>query len=151
MSKGINLPNGTYLVPWENFLAALRAEEGASRFDLDAMHRMVCLKHRPNVGMYFSSGHGLERPRYEPIRHGLTLQIYIPYPRAKITEVRLDGHPIPRSPSDGYGIYHNPGTVVEVALPPGKAQHLHILTVLFGGGLTRKQGFAKEDWKIEER
>ena len=120
-----------------------------SRFDLDAMHRMVCTKHRPNVGLYFSSGHGLGQPTYEPLRHGLTLQIYIPYPNAKITEIRLDGYPIHRSPTEGYGIYHSPGTVVEAAIPPGKAQHLHILTVLFDGGVERKQGFAREDWQIK--
>ena len=148
-SKGINLPNGTYLVPWENFLAALREEEDASRFDLDAMHRMVCTKHRANVGMYFSSGHGVEQSRYDTVHHGLTLQIYIPYPNAKITEIRLDGHPIPRSPVEGYGTYHNPGTTVEAAIPPGKAHHLHVLTVLFEGGLKRKQGFAEKDWRVE--
>ena len=148
-SKGINLPNGTFLVPWENFLAALRDEEDASRFDLDAMHRMVCLKHRPSTGMYFSSGHGLAQSTYEPVRHGLTLQIYIPYPDANVTEIRLDGHPLPRSPIEGYGIYHSPGTAVEAALPPGSTRHLHVLTVLFEGGLERKQGFAEEDWRIE--
>ena len=148
MSKGIHLPGGAYLVPWLNFVAALRKEEAAAHFDLEAAHRMVCERHKPSVGMYFSMGQGAPARQDDVIRHGLALQVYLPFPQATIKEIRLDGHPIGESPTDGYTVYHNPGTAVEVSIPPGKVRPLHILTLLYDGGLKRREGFAREDWKL---
>lgn len=149
MSRGIHLPNGAHLVPWDKFIEGLRAEPDAARFDIEPMHRMVCERHRASVGMYYRMAQGRVQPNDAAGRHGLALQIYMPFPDAEVTEIRLDGHPLAESPTDGYVVYHNPGTAVEVSIPPGRVQRLHVVTLRYDPKRTRREGFAEEDWRLD--
>jgi hypothetical protein len=81
------------------------------------------------------------------IRHGVALRLLIPYPDATLTHLRLDGHPISESDTDGYRVYHNPATIVEVAIPPGRVKPFHVVTCAYTSKTERRPGFRPEDWK----
>jgi len=82
----------------------------------------------------------------EPIRHGLVLRLLVPYNDAKVTEIRLDGHLLEESATDGYHIRRNPGTIVEIAIPPGKVADLHVASCFYNSPTRRRSGFRPEDW-----
>jgi len=84
----------------------------------------------------------------ERLRHGLALRLLVPYPNPKITDVRLDGHEIPLSESDGYIVYHEPGTTVQVNIPPEKVRDFHVATLTYEPDVKRKCGFGPEDWRL---
>jgi hypothetical protein len=95
------------------------------------------------------------KPRYfgstpsgqaEPIRSGLVLRLLIPYQDARVTEIRLDGHPIEPSDIDGYQLRTNPGTILEVSIPPEKVKPLHVATCFYDSPTKRRAGFRPEDW-----
>jgi len=80
------------------------------------------------------------------IEHGVAIRLLIPYPDAELTHIRLDGHPIGESDTDGYAVYHNPGTIVEVSIPPGKVRSFHVVTCAYTSKADRRPGFSPEDW-----
>lgn len=82
----------------------------------------------------------------EPIRHGLVLRLLIPYNDAEVSEIRLDGHLLGESATDGYHIHRNPGTIVEIAIPPDKVAEFHIATCSYESPAPRRAGFRPDDW-----
>jgi hypothetical protein len=83
----------------------------------------------------------------EPVKNGLVLRLLIPYNDARLTEIRLDGHTIEPSDTDGYQLRTNPGTILEVAIPPDKVKPLHIATCFYDSPTKRRAGFGPEDWE----
>ena len=83
-----------------------------------------------------------------PIEHGLAIRLLLPYPSVKFSHLKLDGHDIAPSESDGYIEYHNPGTIVQINIPPGKVQDFHVITGLFDSDAKRVNGFHAEDWQL---
>jgi hypothetical protein len=81
-----------------------------------------------------------------PIENGLAIRLLIPYREAKLAHLRLNGYPIDESPIDGYVVYRNPGTIVQVNIPPGRVNDLHIVTCAYDPGEKRRAGFTAEDW-----
>lgn len=81
-----------------------------------------------------------------PIEHGIVLRLLVPYGDATITEVRLDGHPIAESETDGYHLARGPGVIVEIAIPPGKVRDFHIVSCNYGTPTQRRPGFTATDW-----
>jgi len=81
-----------------------------------------------------------------PIEHGLAVRLLIPYTDAKITHLRLDGHEIAESDTDGYHVRRRPGTIVEVAIPPGKVRAVHVVTCAYQTKSERHAGFRPSDW-----
>jgi Zinc carboxypeptidase len=81
-----------------------------------------------------------------PIQHGMVIRLLIPYNDAELSEVRLDGHLLDESATDGYFIRRGPGTIVEIAVPPGKTKDLHIASCLYDTPTKRRAGFTAEDW-----
>ncbi len=93
-----------------------------------------------------SGGGGAKPGESSPIEHGLSLRLRIPFVKAKLIEVRLNGHPIQPSESDGYLMWVARGfTYMQVNIPPekSKAQDLFVITWQFDPGEKRVQG---EGW-----
>ena len=64
---------------------------------------------------------------YQPIRNGLAMRVGLQYSDAKLKEVRPNGHLLKESPTDGYLVHHNQGTMVQVNIPPDKIHNLHVV------------------------
>ena len=79
------------------------------------------------------------------VRAGLSIRVHLPYPRPSIVEVTLDGRP-----TDGFVTYHNPGTIVEVGIGPGRTQPLHVVTVAYRPRRRDKEGFGPSDWALPQ-
>ena len=80
------------------------------------------------------------------IKNGLVLRLLIPYPDAEPTHLCLDGYEISKSDYFGYKIYHNPGTIVEISIPPEKTKPFHVVTCAYETATKRRAGFDPEDW-----
>ena len=81
-----------------------------------------------------------------PIEHGLVIRLLVNDSKAKITEVRLDGHLLKESDTDGYTVRRSPETVVEIASPPAKVRDFHIASCFYDSPTKRRAGFRPEDW-----
>ena len=86
----------------------------------------------------------------EPIENGLVIRLLLPHPGVTFKHLKLDGHDMEHSETDGYFVYHNPGTTVQVNIPPGKVQDFHIVTGLFDSDAERRSGFHPQDWHLEQ-
>ena len=51
---------------------------------------------------------------------------------------------------DGYFVYHNPGAIIQVNIPPGKVEAFHVVTAVFDSVAERSSGFHPQDWALEE-
>ena len=97
----------------------------------------------PEPHLYLTGG---ERPSDapEPIRHGLALRLRIPYSRARVLDVRLNGHELDNSPTDGFISWRARGYVyVQANIPPPLSanQDLFIVTVEYDPCERRRQGW----------
>ena len=81
-----------------------------------------------------------------PIKHGLALRLYVPYPDAKLTDVRIDGKPVNESATDGYVIRRNGGTIVQFNIPPEKVGDIHVVTCQYEAEKKTPRGFRTTDW-----
>ena len=81
-----------------------------------------------------------------PIEHGIVLRLLVPYGDATITEVRLDGHALAESETDGYHLTRGPGVTVEIAIPPGRMKDFHIVSCNYDTPTQRRSGFTAADW-----
>jgi len=80
----------------------------------------------------------------EPIRHGLALRVRVPYPKARLTEVLLNGRPLAISETDGYCAWQARGFIhVQVNVPPerSRTEDLFVMTVRYDPGEKRVQGW----------
>lgn len=107
----------------------------------DFTQRMPAQKLLPH---YLGSAAGDEA---EPIQNGLVMRLLIPYHDARVTEIRLDGHRIEPSDTDGYQLRTSPGTILEISIPPEKVKPLHVATCFYDSPTERRSGFTPEDWK----
>ena len=91
----------------------------------------------PALSVWRGGQVGESRREDAAIRHGLALRVRIPYPRACIQDVRLNGHPLARSREDGYSLWKARGfTFIQANVPPSKSQveTLWILTCKYDAG-----------------
>ncbi len=75
-----------------------------------------------------------------PIQHGASLQLRLPYPNAKIKELKLNGGPIAVSEVDGYATWTaRASTYIQVNLSPARmaAEDLFIVTCDYEPGAAR--------------
>ncbi|MEW5978742.1 MAG: M14 family zinc carboxypeptidase [Acidobacteriota bacterium] len=80
------------------------------------------------------------------IENGLSIRLRIPYPRARVTDLRMNGHPVSPSENDGYVTWVARGfCYVQINVPPSKSksQDLFIVTCHYDPGEKRSQG---GDW-----
>lgn len=84
----------------------------------------------------------------EPIENGLSLRLRIPYPKARISEVRVNGHLAPVSPREGYLSWVARGfTYVQVNIPPERSrkEDLFVVTCLYDPGEERVFGLGWQE------
>jgi hypothetical protein len=75
-----------------------------------------------------------------PIQHGASIQLRLPYPNAKIKELKLNGEPIAASEVDGYATWTaRASTYIQVNLSPERmaAEDLFIVTCDYEPNATR--------------
>ena len=66
----------------------------------------------------------------EPQTYGMAFRLRLPYRRPKLLDVRLNGHRLPESPTDGYQAWYADGfTQVQVNVPPAKTKSLRLAVV----------------------
>jgi hypothetical protein len=94
----------------------------------------------PNFNL---QGGGEEEGRTTPIEHGIGLRMRIPFSRAKLGEVLLNGRPLERSEIDGYLSWVARGfTYLQVNIPPevSRSEDLFVVTCRYDPGEERTQG-----------
>ena len=116
------------------------------RFDADALADMVERIPATNIGGGSKYDAFVPPDKVEPIKHGLVLRLLAPYNDARVTDIRLDGRLLKVSATDGRHIRRNPGTIVEIAIPPEKVREFHIASCFYDSPTKRRAGFRPEDW-----
>lgn len=84
-----------------------------------------------NAAYFAVNGGGASAEQCAPIENGLAIRLRIPYAKAKLTDLRLNGRPIQQSEMDGYVVWVARGfTHVQVNIPPetSKRQEFFIVT-----------------------
>lgn len=79
-----------------------------------------------------------------PIQHGMGLRLRIPYRRPELVDVRLNGHLLEESPTDGYESWYGNGfTQVEIHVPPEKTKRLglFVVTCAYAADVKRSYGW----------
>jgi len=87
-------------------------------------------------------GDGAAATGATPIEHGLSLRLSIPYPKAHLTDVRVNGHPVARSETDGYVTWvARAYTYIQVNIPPerARAEGFFVVTCKYDPGETRRR------------
>ncbi len=82
-----------------------------------------------------------------PIEHGLCLRLRLFYPQARLSELLLNGRPVPPGERDGYLTWNARGmTFVQIAVPPerSRAEDLFVVTCRYDPGVERPR------WQIED-
>ncbi|MFH1919145.1 MAG: M14 family zinc carboxypeptidase [Planctomycetota bacterium] len=78
------------------------------------------------------------------IEHGMGLRLRIPYRQPKLVDLRLNGHLLEKSPTDGYETWFGNGfTQVEIHVPPEKTKSLglFIVTCAYASDVKRSYGW----------
>lgn len=91
--------------------------------------------------LYFEGG-GARPEESSPIEHGLSLRLRIPDPKARLQDLRLNGHPLASSETDGYLRWVAQGfTYVQVNVPPqtSRTQDLYVITCEYSPGVRRER------------
>ena len=84
----------------------------------------------------------------DPIENGLSFRLRIPYPKARISEVRVNGRRAPVSPRAGYLTWVARGfTYVQVNIPPDRSREedLFVVTCLYDPGEERVFGLGWQE------
>ncbi len=82
----------------------------------------------------------------ERIKNGLAVRLYVPYPDARLTDVRIDGKMVGESSTDGYVVRRNAGTIVQFNIPPGKVGDIHVVNCQYEAQKKTPRGFRATDW-----
>lgn len=110
--------------------------EGAEGVDIDRLRQFA----NPDPGYYLATqaSHSSEDSYPE---NGLGIKVRIPYPRADLEDVSLNGNRLSISEYDGYVVWRDGNwTVLQINVPPGARLELAIVTVKYVSGDARKQG-----------
>jgi hypothetical protein len=88
-------------------------------------------------------GGGAKPDATSPIELGLALRLRAPYPKARITDLRVNGHRLPPSEVNGYLTWVSRGcTYIQINIPPerSKAEDFFLVTCEYDPGEKRTQG-----------
>jgi hypothetical protein len=135
------------------------AERIGEHRSVDAGPIRLALKDHPDADGQFKAhlllmsgrADGSELPpeaESEPIENGLSLRLRIPYPKARISELRVNGRPARISPRDGYLTWVARGfTYVQVNIPPERSrkEDLFVVTCLYDPGEERVFGLGWQE------
>jgi len=140
-------PQAGEQIRWKSVSDVLARLRNDPRFDAEALAGVAARSPAHGFG---GSKYATYKPSdaadVEPVQHGLSVRLLIPYADAQVSEVRLDGHLLQESATEGYDIRHGPGTIVEIGIPPGKTKDVHIVSCLYDTPTKRRAGFTPEDW-----
>lgn len=67
-----------------------------------------------------------------------------------MVDVRINGHNVSESTTDGYQVRRGPGTIVQYNIPPSKVGDLYIVTREYKTEKPHYQGFRPEDWTVAQ-
>ena len=83
----------------------------------------------PDARLHFFEGNaGIEES--SPIEHGLSLRLRIPYLKARVVDLKLNGKPLSHSASDGWLQFNARGyTYIQINIPPDKSKHEDLFVV----------------------
>lgn len=88
-------------------------------------------------------GNSAKAEESAPIEHGISFRLRIPYTKASLTDLRVNGHPVNLSERDGYITWVARGyTHVQINIPPkrSKAEDFFVITCRYAPGEERNQG-----------
>jgi hypothetical protein len=123
------------------FLANLEA-----RPDFNASALRAFVKAGPEKKLYFEKS---ERPPQDrPLGTGLALRLRIPYRGLDLCDLRLNGHLLNESPTDGFQRWYGDGfTHVQINVPPDKARKADLLfiTCAYAPDVQRHSGWQPPD------
>jgi hypothetical protein len=132
---------------WPDFIENLRKEPDAKRFYFIAMEQLY--EEGWANGIVYNLGGNYDPTPDCTIYNGMNIRLHLPFDNVSVKQLLLDGHPIKQSLADGYTLHHNPGTIVDVAIPPGKVKAVHIVSIAYDYE-PRRAGWEKEDWELEK-
>ena len=125
----------------DKFLANLEACPG---FDVRALRAFV--KVGPEKKLYFEKAE--KPPQDRPLGTGLALRLRIPYRGLDLCDLRLNGHLLNESPTDGFQRWYGDGfTHVQINVPPDKARKADLLfiTCAYAPDVQRHSGWQPPD------
>lgn len=97
----------------------------------------------PEIKFAVSKGRALE-PEEPPIEHGISFQLRLPYHQPELVDIRLNGHLLSQSETDGFTSWQGSGfTYVQINVPPEKSKttDLYLITCLYHPQETRTYGW----------
>ncbi|QDT90509.1 M14 family zinc carboxypeptidase [Gimesia algae] len=148
-----------YLIATSNKAAALLSADIPEFLDnmknipnIDQESLKTIIEAGPEIKFAISKGHSA--PELEqPIENGISFQLRIPYRDPELVDIRLNGHLLKKSATDGYLAWYADGfTHVQVNVPPekSKANDLYLITCLYNPKQTRTYGW-KPPQSVMER
>jgi len=109
----------------EKFLDQLQG-----RPEMDTAAIGAFLRDGPEIKLYVEPGKGAPIAESAPLAQGLALRLRIPYRKPELIDLRLNGHRLQESPTDGYQSWWADGyTQVQIDVPPQKVQRSDLLIV----------------------
>lgn len=149
----------TYLIATSNKAAALLSADIPEFLDniknipsVDQESLKTIIEAGPEIKFAVSKGHTATATEH-PIEHGISFQLRIPYPDPDLVDIRLNGHLLKKSDTDGYLSWFSDGfTHVQVNVPPEKSKStdLYLITCLYNPKQTRTYGW-KPPQSVMER
>ncbi len=122
----------------EKFLKNLEGRDG---FDSEAIR--VFFEVGPEDKLYVERGRAADAQPND-IEHGLGMRLRLPYRNPKLVDLRLNGHLLAESPTDGYQRWFANGfTQVQINIPPEKAGQagLFVATCAYRPDVQRANGW----------
>ena len=101
----------------------------------------------PNAQLYLTRSYAPADTESKPIKHGASIKLRLPYQKATIEMLELNGEPVPRSETDGYVSWVARGCLyIQVNIPPERLaqEDLFVVTCQYDPGDKRGHW---ETWK----
>ncbi|MCA9042183.1 MAG: hypothetical protein KDA65_17655 [Planctomycetaceae bacterium] len=98
----------------------------------------------PELTLASQLGGEIPADQWKPIEGGMSLRFRLPYPEPRLIDLRLNGHLLEESPTDGYQAWRANGfTQVQINIPPEKTQNGEALlgTIAYDPRQERPQGW----------
>lgn len=99
----------------------------------------------PEIKLYVDRSRPMTAASKGPLQHGLGLRLRLPYRKLELVDLRLNGHLLRESPTDGYQTWQANGfTQVQVTVPPAaaKATDLFVITCAYLPDVERSYGWS---------
>ncbi|MCH9656328.1 MAG: hypothetical protein K0U86_14900 [Planctomycetes bacterium] len=109
------------------------------------------IKDGPEIKIAVSKG-ASTKEKETPIEQGIAFQLRIPYQNPNLADIRLNGHLLKKSETDGYVHWYGDGfTHVQINIPPEKSKtnDLYIITCLYHPKEKRAYGWKPPQTVLE--